>query len=97
MLRRRKLLNKVVIFIFFAHKKYSHRFVKLGWTTDVTWTILTTFLGLERGSTFTVWVRELSDFIKNILISVPKMNNGLTGLVLGVSNYRTFILGELSL
>ncbi len=24
-----KLLNKVVIFVFFAHKKYSHSFVKL--------------------------------------------------------------------
>ncbi len=25
-------------------------------------------------------VRELSEFIKNILICVPKMNEGLTGL-----------------
>ncbi len=25
-------------------------------------------------------VRKLSDFIKNILICVPKMNEGLTGL-----------------
>ncbi len=37
--------------------------------------VLTTFLGLERGRTLAV--RELSDFIKNILICVPKMNDGL--------------------
>ncbi len=36
-----------------------------------------TFLGLERGSCITVYAR--SDFIKNILICVPKMNEGLTG------------------
>ncbi len=36
----------------------------------------TTFLGLERGSC--VAVRKLSDFIKNILICVPKINKGLT-------------------
>ncbi len=38
-----------------------------------------TFLGLERGSTLAVYarVRELSNFIKNILICVPKMKEGL--------------------
>ncbi len=63
-----ELLNEVIIFVFFAYKKVFS-------TTVVTWTnnVLTTFLGLERG-------RKLSDFIKNILICVPKMNEGLTGL-----------------
>ncbi len=46
------------------------------------------------------WVRELSDFIKNILICVPKMNEGLTGLErhdgeLLMTELR--FLGELSL
>ncbi len=35
-----KLLNKVVIFVFFAHRNYSHSFKNYGWATDVTWTIL---------------------------------------------------------
>ncbi len=44
--------------------------------------VLTTFVGL---GTFqlhcSLWkVRKLSVFIKNILICVPKMNEGLTGL-----------------
>ncbi len=49
------LLNKVIIFVFFSHKKYSHSFIKLRSTTDVTWTIFTTFLGLERGRTLAVY------------------------------------------
>ncbi len=39
---------------------------------------LTTFLALERFCLNRV--RKLSDFIKNILICVPKMNKGLAGL-----------------
>ncbi len=53
------------------------------WATDVTWTVLpmSLFLGL---GTFQLccglWrVRKLSDFIKNILICVPKMNEGILG------------------
>ncbi len=40
------------------------------------------FLCLERGSSLAVYgtARKLSDLIKNILICVPKMNKGLTGL-----------------
>ncbi len=38
--------------------------------------VLTTFLGLEDFSC----IPKLSDFIKNILICVPKMNEGLKGL-----------------
>ncbi len=43
--------------------------------------VLTTSLGHEHGSCIAVCrVRKLSDFIKNILNRVPKMNKGLTGL-----------------
>ncbi len=42
--------------------------------------ILTTFLSLERVSSAAVWVRKLSDFIKNILICVLMMNEGIMGL-----------------
>ncbi len=41
--------------------------------------VLTTFLGLECGS-YIIKVRKLLDFVKNILICVQKMNEGLTGL-----------------
>ncbi len=36
--KEKKLLNKIVIVVFFAHKKLNY-----GWTTDVTWTILSVF------------------------------------------------------
>ncbi len=45
--------------------------------------VLTTFLGLERGSTVAVYGGSESSFTfhkKYILICVPKMNEGLTGL-----------------
>ncbi len=44
--------------------------------------VLTTFLSLDRGSILAVYgrVRELMGCIKNILICVAKMNEGLTGL-----------------
>ncbi len=44
--------------------------------------VLATFLCVDRGNILAVYgrVRELSDFIKNILICVLKMNEGLTGL-----------------
>ncbi len=40
------------------------------------------FLDLDRGNCIAVYgrVRELSECIKNILICVPTMNEGLTGL-----------------
>ncbi len=43
---------------------------------------LATFLSLNRVRILVVYgrVRELSEFITNILICVPKMNEGLTGL-----------------
>ncbi len=51
--------------------------------------LLATFLSLDRGNYIAIYgrVRELSEFIKNILICVLKMNEGLTGLyVMRVSN-----------
>ncbi len=44
--------------------------------------VLAMFLSLDRIRILAVYgrVRELSEFIKNILICVPKMNEGLTGL-----------------
>ncbi len=49
----KKLLNKVIIFGFFVHKKYSRSFIKwrLNYWCQVDYfnDVLTTFLGLERG------------------------------------------------
>ncbi len=62
--------------------------------------ILTIFLCLDRGRTLAVYekVRELLDFIKNILICFQKMNEGLTGLEWHEGEYdRLSFLGELSL
>ncbi len=76
----------VVIFVFFAHKKYSLSFTKLRlnhWChMDYFNDVLATFLCVDRGNTLAVYgrVRELSECIKNILICVLKMNEGLTGL-----------------
>ncbi len=44
--------------------------------------VLTAFLDLDRGNYIAVYWRErgLSEFIKNILTCVPKMNGGLMGL-----------------
>ncbi len=43
--------------------------------------VLAMFLCLDRGSTDTVYGGlESSDFIKNMLMCVQKMNEGLTGL-----------------
>ncbi len=44
--------------------------------------VLAMFQCVDRGNILDVYgsVRELSDFIKNILICVPKMNKGITGL-----------------
>ncbi len=89
-----ELLNKVVIFVFFAHKKYSRSFVKLRlnhWChMDYFNNVLTTFLDLDGVRILAVYgrVRELLEFIKNILICIPKMNKSLT---------EFYILGELSL
>ncbi len=81
---QKKLLNNVVIFVFFAHKKYFH-FIKLRlilWChMDYFNDVLTTFLGLERVSCIAVYAGQKAlGFNQNILICVLKMNEGLTGL-----------------
>ncbi len=54
-----KLLNKVVIYVFFAHKKYSHSIINLRlnhWChMDYFNDVLTTFLALERGNYIAVY------------------------------------------
>ncbi len=48
---------------------------------DYFYNVFTTFLGLQRGSCVAVYAgSESSDFIKNILICIKKMNEGLKGL-----------------
>ncbi len=79
-----ELVNNA-IFVFFAHKKYSCRFVKLRLNTDVTWTILSMSLLYFWAWNISVALlpmqgQKLSDFIQNILICVPRMNEGLMGL-----------------
>ncbi len=69
----KKLLNKVVIFVFFAHKNYYRSFIKLRlnyWChMDYFNVVLTTFLGLERVSCVAVYTgSESSQFIKHVLI-----------------------------
>ncbi len=55
-----ELLNEVIIFVFFAYKKVFS-------TTVVTWTnnVLTTFLGLERGSCVAVYAGSESSRISS--------------------------------
>ncbi len=57
--KEKKLLNKVVIFVFFAHKKYSRSFVELQlnhWChMDYFNDVLTNFLGLEHVSCVAVY------------------------------------------
>ncbi len=64
--------------------------------------VLTTFLDLDHFRILAVYerVRELSEFIKNILIYVLKMNEGLAGLEWHEGEYlmtESSFLGELSL
>ncbi len=58
-MEEKKLLNKV-IFVFFAHKKYSHSFITLRlnhrYHMDYFNGVLNTFLGLECGSIVAVYV-----------------------------------------
>lgn len=59
--------------------------------------VLISFLCLDRGRILAVY--ELSDFIKNILICVTKMNKGPTGLDRheGEQSTELSFLGELTL
>ncbi len=63
--------------------------------------LIAMFLSLDRVRILAVYgrVRELSDSIKNILICVPKMNEGVTGLeqhepsLMTIINDRIYIFG----
>ncbi len=97
--REDKLLNKVVIFVFFAHKKYSRSFEKL-WLNhwchmDYFNDLLATFLSLDRVRILAVYGGSESsrNSSKNILICVPKMNEGLGTTWGWVINDRIFIFG----
>ncbi len=74
-----ELLNKVVIFVVFAHKKYFRSSVKLQlnhWChMDYFTDLLAKFLSLDCVNSIAVngRVRELSECIKNILICAPKI------------------------
>ncbi len=83
-LTRMKLLNKAIIFVFFAYKKYSCSFIKLRFNH---WchmdyfnnALILPFWALNVVVSCCLWrVKKLSDFIKNISICIPKMNKGLT-------------------
>ncbi len=58
-MEEKKLLNKVVVLVFFAHKKYSRSFIKLRlnhWChMDYFNDVLATFLDLESGSSIAVY------------------------------------------
>ncbi len=75
------MLDKVVIFVFFSHKKYSHSFIKLrlfhGCHMDYFVDVLGTFLGLERGSSHAAYAGSESSRIsyKNILINKRVIND----------------------
>ena len=79
-------MNKVVIFVFLAHKKYSRRLINLrlshGSHLDYFNDVFTNFSGPASFDPIEAYggVSQLSDLIKNILICVPKMNESLTGL-----------------
>ncbi len=86
--RRRidELLNKVVIFIFFAYKKCSRHFITFRlnhwWQMDYSIYVFHTFLGLDSVNCLAVngTVTNLPVFIQNIWNCVPKRNKAFTGL-----------------
>ncbi len=68
---KKKLLNKVIIFVFFAHKKYSRSFIKLTsnhWCHGLFW--CPTFIGLVRGSSFAVSAGSESSQISSIYLNL---------------------------
>ncbi len=81
-----KLLNKVVIFVFFVYKKYYRRFITFRlnhlWQMDYFDDVFHTFLGLDSVIYLAVngTVTSLPVFIQNILNCVPKTNKAFTGL-----------------
>ncbi len=76
------LLNKVIVFVFFVHKKCSRCFIKFRWRMDYSKDVFHTFLGIDSVIYLAVneTVTNLPVFIQNILNCVPKMNKAFTGL-----------------
>ncbi len=76
-----ELLNKVVIFVFFAYKKYSRSFITFRlnhwWQMDYSDDVFHTLLGLDIVKYLTVNGTSLPVFIQNILNCVPKINEAL--------------------
>ncbi len=68
--------NKVIIFLFFAHKKYSRSFIKLR-LNHFTWTVLMSLLRFWALNVVVVLLpmqgQKALGFIKNILTYVPKV------------------------
>ena len=86
---REKEINSGIksLFLFvFAHKKYSRRLIYLGLShcshLDYINDVFNTFSGPASYNALEAYggLIQLSDLIKNILICVPKMNEGLTRL-----------------
>ncbi len=72
MTQKRRIV-KWSYFVFFAHKEYS-RCVRLNHCCHME------YVSVSGNISFACRLRNLSDCIKNILICVPKMNEGLTSL-----------------
>ncbi len=96
--RLKKLLNKVVVFVFFAHKRYYRNFIKLILNqkchTDYFNNVLTTFLGLELGSCVAVYERSESSRINPNVCSEDEQRFYGFGTTWGwVIHDRILILG----
>ncbi len=76
-----ELLNKVVIFVFFAYKKYSRSFITFRlnhwWQMEYSDDVFHTLLGLDSVKYLAVNGTSLPVFIQNILNCVSKMNEAL--------------------
>ncbi len=97
--KRKYILLNSHFFVFYVHKKYSRSFINLRlnhWChMDYFNDILTT---LNVVATCLCRVRKLSDFIKNILICVSKMNKCLWNDMRVSNKWQNFpFLGELAL
>jgi len=95
-------ISRYFFLFFLAQQKYSRRFIILilNHCTHMNWLkyVFSTLMDLERGNAIAGYagLTEPSDFNKNILICVPKINVGLTGLKRHegwIINYIIFIFG----
>ncbi len=69
-MEEKKLLNKVIIFVFFSHKKYSRSLITLRLNNiDIDYfnDVLTTFLGFEHFSCFAVCDQKALRFYQKYL------------------------------